>query len=875
MGTVAAPELGGLLERAPELQALEDAFVAALSGRGRLVLVSGEAGAGKTALVRRLCEQRADSARILWGVCDALFTPRPLGPLVEIADEVGAEFDAAVRAAAGSHDVAGALALELQSRSPTVLVLEDVHWADEATLDVLKLVGRQIESLPALLVVTYRDDELEATHPLRHLLGQLVARGAISRLSVARLSREAVAALARPYGVDPDELYGKTEGNPFFVTEILAAPGEEIPATVRDAVLARCSRLGREARALLEAVAVARTPAELWLLEALAADELASLDECLSSGMLVSAPASVGFRHELARLTIEESLTPARSVFLHERALAALSAPPAGAPDLARLAHHAEAAGDVEAVLCHAPAAAARAAKLGAHREAAAQYARTLRYADGVSLEERAQLHLRRARECYLTDQHDEAIASAEAAIACYRELGDRQGEGKSVLALSSIAWCPGRTAEAERAARKAVQILERLPRGRELAQAYGNLAYRRLEADDREGAIEWAARARALAEEIGDETLVCEQEITVGAAELLHGDAGGVAKLERVLERGRRLGSEPVIAGSFIYLARGAARQRIYPVAWRAARDGLSFVGERGYLLWRLYLLAYRARIELEQGLWSEAADTAELVLGERWISTQPRTIALTVLGLVRARRGDPGWRGLVDEAWALADGTGEPERIAPVAAARAEVAWLEGRSEAVLEATQAALELSRRQRVPRFVAELAAWRLRAGVEGEAPSEATEPRALELAGDWRGAADVWRELGCPYEEALALAEAEDDEALRAALAQLRELGAQPAAAIVARRLRERGARGVPRGPRPATRENPAGLTRRELEVLALLAEGLRNAEIAERLVLSPRTVEHHVAAILRKLGVATRGQAGVEAARLGLVVPR
>ena len=244
-------------------------------------------------------------------------------------------------------------------------------------------------------------------------------------------------------------------------------------------------------------------------------------------------------------------------------------------------------------------------------------------------------------------------------------------------------------------------------------------------------------------------------------------------------------------------------------------------------------------------------------------------------MLGLVRARRGDPEVWPVLDEALALAKGTGEPERLAPVAAARAEAAWLEGRPEAVRGETDLAFDLALERHVPRFVGELAAWRLRAGVADPVAAEISGPHALELAGDWSAAAERWLELGCRYEAALALAETGDEESLRAALDQLQELEAGPAATIVSRRLREHGARGVPRGPRPATRSNPAGLTSREVEVVGLVAEGLRNSEIAGRLVLSERTVDHHVSSILRKLGVHTRVEAAAAARRLGIAQDR
>jgi DNA-binding CsgD family transcriptional regulator len=853
---------GGLLERAEELSALNDRLDGVeSSGRGHVFLLRGEAGVGKTALIRELCDGRAGSARIAHGACEPLFTPRPLGPLIEIAHELDGGLVPLVERGAKPYEVVMALVEELDGPTPVVFVLDDLHWADEATLDVFRLLVRRIESVPVLVVAGYRDDEVDVADPLRIVLGELATSPSITRMRLSPLSPVAVAELAEPFGADADELYVKTAGNPFFVVEALAAGSDAIPETVRDAVLARAARLGPSARLVLEAVAIVPPQAELWLLEAIAGPSMDGLDECLASGMLRSDPAGIVFRHELARLAVEDSIAPQRKLELHRVALAALGEPLSGTVDHARLAHHAEAAEDGEAVLLFAPAAAARAAVLGAHREAAAQYARTLQFAADLPASQRAELLHLRSQECYLTDHIDEAIDAGQEELELRRALGQRQQEGEALSWLSYIFWCPGRTSESQGSRQEALALLETLSPGRELATAWVNT-----------WSTSHVLRGLDLAMELGDKDAAIRALSILGNRGFAD---GGRETIEQCIELAQEEGLVELAGWIYSHVVGAAIANRQYEVAITLADRSVDYCSERGLELYRFYALGYRARAELDRGRWDEAAEEAAAVLRIQRSSILPRIFGLVVLGLVRARRGDPGYEDLLDEAWMLGAPTDEVERMGAAAAARAEVAWLAGNREGVVAATDHVFRLAARHRDGNALGELALWRRRAGIKEEIPPGVAEPYASELAGDWAGAAAFWDAAGCPYEAALARADSDDDEALRHALDKLQRLGARPAAAIVAGRLRERGVRGLPRGPRRATRENPAGLTARQLDVLELVAEGLRDSEIAARLVLSERTVGHHVGAILRKLGVRNRSQATAEAVRLGLVSQR
>jgi DNA-binding CsgD family transcriptional regulator/tetratricopeptide (TPR) repeat protein len=834
------------------------------------VLLAGEAGVGKSALLERFCERRG-SAKMLRGVCQPLSTPRALEPLLDLAAALGGEFERQVLFGAQPHLVARSLLGALDRPEPTILVLEDLHWADEATLDVLRVLARSVATVPALVLGSYRDDGLGSAPQLRMALGEL--NGHPRRLKLEPLSSAAVAEMAALHDLSSEALFERTDGNPFFVSEVLAVGGDDLPETVRDAVLARNARLSEPARRLLEAVAVIPGPAEVWLLEALASEDIGHLAECLGSGMLVAGDGEVAFRHELARLAVAEASPPDHQLTLHRAALTALATPPSGPPDPARLMHHAQAAEDSEHVLIWAPQAAARAAASGAHREAAAHYATALRFAASHDAETRSHLLERRSQECYLTNADREAVEALEEAISLRRDRGEPAAVGGLLSALARLSHdCGGHIEKAEGLTSEAVELLEPLGPSHEAAHAYATRAELRMQANDLEGTVAWGERAIALAEELGDQEVLAHSLASVGTISFNRDAPTARRMLERSLSVARRAGLRSEAARALNNLVAGSVCVCDYDVAERCLEDGLCFCREHGLEVWEQVLSSSQVTIDLDRGRWSAAADLAEELLADPACSLGTKLESLAALALVRARRGEAGVWTLLDEGLALAAPTEIPQSILPIATARVEAAWLAGRLDQVPEESEAALEMAKAAAEPWIVGDLALWRRRAGLRDTLAADVVaEPYALSLAGEAEAASRRWEAIGCPYEAALALADSEQEHDLRASLGGLQEIGAAASASIVARKLRVRGARNLPRGPRTRTRTNPAGLTDRQVEVARLLAEGLRNAQIAQRLVVSEKTVDHHVSAILRKLDVADRSEAATVAIHLGL----
>ena len=860
-----------LLERESPLASLREYAAQARCGDGRLVLVAGEAGVGKSALVEQL---RLDlpGARWWWGACDGLFTPRPLGPLFDLADQLGGDLADLCRAGAGREELFRAL---LRQISPPqlldVVVIEDVHWADDATLDLLRYLGRRLRDSGVLLIVTYRDDALAADDPLRVVLGDLATQRYTRRIGLATLTARAVGLLAAGSELTAAELYRLTGGNPFFVTEVLRAGTGEVPASARDAVLARAARLSGGSREVLDVAALSGTRVEVRFLESVTGCPVSAVDELVASGLLVGDGAWLRFRHEIAHLAVAQAVPAHRGQAIHRLILAALGS--VEWADDARLAFHAEAAGDGAAVLRHAGAAARQAARLVSHREAAAQFERALRFADEADPATRAELHQDFAGEVSLLDRWPEAEVAQERALALWREVGDRLREGDALWRLSRIKWHMCRGREAVAAAEAAVSTLEPLGHSVELARAYATFANQRMLYCDHDAAMDLARRAQDLAGEFGATDVLSDALNTEAASAAAKGLDWWSRQLRRALDLALTAGHQEQAGRAYANLCGIHNDKRESGAARRYLAEGMAFCEEQDLTAYATFLRGEQATMLERSGDWDEAIALSSQLLAQAGTSPASRLCTLIRLGVLRARRGEPGVWEYLDEAAATSDANGEPRHQVAVRLARAEAYWLAGqpgaaRREAELaDAASAGCDAWRRGAV-------AVWLVRAGAARPVPAEVARPYRMLLDGDPVAAAQVWTELGCPYEAAIALASAADQAALRKALGILTDLGATPACQLVRHRLRALGARSIPAGPRTATRTDPFRLTPREREVLDLIRAGHTNAEIAAKLFISARTAGHHVSAILAKLAVPTRGAAARRAACPDLPAP-
>ncbi len=751
-----------------------------------------------------------------------------------------------------------------------VLVIEDMHWADDATLDLLKYLGRRIGRTRAMLIATYRTDEIHARHPLQVSIG-LLPGDTVRRLPLLALSEGAIGELAQTLGRSAAGLYAATGGNPFYVTELLAAPPGEIPTSVRDAVIARVARLSPEARKVAELVAVVPGHTEPWLIQEVLRATDTAIEECTLNGLTRTADESLTFRHELSRRAVEDSLTPAQARSLHTQVLRAMMRREPREVNESLLVHHAVRATDVAAVLKFAPLAAERSAGVGAHREAISFYRTALRHEYRMDSAVRAGVLDSLAYECFLTGEIAEAIDCRTRALSIWHASGASMREGDTMRSLSRLYWFRGRGDEAQRYAVQAVATLESLGPSHELAMAFSNMSQLAMLASHDVQAIEWGERAIVLAGQLGNDEILAHALNNVGAARLREvGDAGWL-ELERSLELSLQRGFQEHAVRAYTNLATFAITNRDYRTGSTYVASGLSFCGEHELYMAEAYLRAFRARMNFEQGVWGAALDEAEELLRQPGLSIAARIPALTVVGGVRLRRGAENALEPLEEARDLALATGEPQRIVPVAAARAEHAWLAGNTRTVIQEVRSALEYALRDHNPWRLGELVFWSWRAGAPVEGALTVATPVQLQMNGDSLGSARAWAALGCPYEEALALADCSDAELRKQALEIFDGLGARPMAQRVRKQLKAEGVRGLKRGANRSTRANVAGLTVRELEVLALVAQDLSNAAIARRLYLSQKTVDHHASAILMKLNIGSRREAADAARKLGI----
>ncbi|WP_127792173.1 AAA family ATPase [Agromyces sp. LHK192] len=859
-----------LLERESALAEVRRATDDARDRRGSLVLLHGEAGIGKSAVVAAIRAEPPQGFRVLVGACDAMSTPRTLGPFRDLAtgaaELVAGPLADALREA--DREAVFAALIEEFRDHPTVLVVEDAHWADEATLDVVRFLARRIDVLPVVFVVTYRD-ELERDHPLSQVLGDIGHGANVHRVALPRLTPSAVAALTAERGLDAARIYDVTGGNPYFVSELVAsAGGPAVPPTVVEAVTGRLRRLDVETQAQVELLATIPFAVGPDLLARLVPAGVGALRSAEEAGILVVTPGGVGFRHELTRHAVLDALAAARRIQLERRVLAALEADAASGIDVdpGRLVHHAVEAGDVDAIVRHAPNAGADAAASGAHRQAVAHYAAALEHPDRFDPARLATLLERSAVEQYTVGGGPAAVARQEQALELRRALGDPIALGAGLRWLSRFAWFAGDRAGAERAASEASAVLEHAGDTGLYAMALSNESQLAMLAHDVDTTVELATRAIELAEAVDDPGTLSHALNNLGTALMFQG-RGGEAELLRAAAVALERGDMENAARAHINIVWSYLDDFRLDEAERELSRAMDLTERAEFLGLLTYQRMEEGRLLLARARWEDA-----LAAVDRPLESLPhaRCVALTVAGTVGIRRGDPGAEAVLEEAAALADELAELQRTGPVAAARAESALLRGDVDAARAVATPAYEESRRLGARNLSAELAALLRRAGSAPPAEPGARHPFATEAWGDAGEAARRWRSLGCPYHEASALAQGGDDDLL-AGLAIADRLGAAPLARMIRAELGRRGVRGVPRGPQEATRRNPEGLTDRQVDVLRLVETGLTNAQIAERLVLSVRTVDSHLQALFAKLGVTTRREAARRAVELGV----
>ena len=862
-----------LIERSEFLNSLQAQLKRTANGEGHSVFVCGESGIGKTSLLHAFCKKNEDNCVIYRGTCDALFTPRPLAPLYDIAGQISSDFWVDSK---NIEDRAGLFAKFFEKLShqkqQVILVFEDIHWADEATLDFIKFFTRRISLTKCLFLLTYRDNEIHARHPLRNVMGELVP-GTFTRLLLTPLSKPAVEKLAAEKGYKGEDVYSISGGNPFFVNEILASYNTGVPDNIKDTVLSAYNRLGEKVKKIWDIMSVMPTGLEINYLEKIEPDYEDAIENCLAMRILVLKGVLLSFKHELFRRTIEESLSPLKRIALNKKILEVLLPGFEENGQIERIIHHAKNANDYEMVVHYAPIGAQKAITVGAHTEASKLYLTAIEYYQGNDKKVLLPFYESYSYECYLTNQVKEAIIYQVKLLNIRNSENDIEKAGNSLRFLSRLWWYEGNFKNAEKFAKEAIEMLDKQPFLKAKAMAYSNMSQLKMLSDEYGDCFYWGEKAVALARELNDDEILSHALNNMGVIQIHFQPEKEKALqlLTQSLDLALRNGFHEHAARAYTNLCSNAVTIKDYPLAKKKLEEGILYCEERDLYSWTKYMLSWKARLLLELGNYKEAYNVASRLIENEYQAPVIKIGALTVLGIILLRNGNPAALPLLLEAKSLAFTMQEHQRIVPVMTALLEYEWVTGDSLIEEENLQQTILLVEQKNNIFLNSGFAFWLMKTRKQHLPLQKVYAGYDVSDAKARSKAILLWNQLGAPFEEALLLFEGNDDDK-RKSIALVQQLEAAAVLEKMKQEMRVSGIKKIPRGLRETTRSNPARLTNRELDILQLLNQSMQNKEIAAALFMSAKTVDHHISSMLFKLDVNSRAKAVQEARRLGIL---
>jgi DNA-binding CsgD family transcriptional regulator/GTPase SAR1 family protein len=864
-----------LLERDTYLEILNKHYQNVLKGNGHTVFLMGDAGIGKTSLLNEFIKSVSQTSNVFIGFCDSLFTPRPLGPLFDIAPLVDSTFAGLLRIEKDRSVIFSTLLHKISALTkPVILIFEDVHWADEATIDLIKFLSKRIEYNNCLFIVTSRINEMNRTHPLTTVFGELQSQK-FSKIIVEAFSKQMVDQLAKKKGyAATDQLYALTGGNPFYVSEILANPSTEIPERIKDSILSVYYSTNEDTRLLLNFFSIlSSSRIEMSLARKIEDDYSGSIDECILSGIIISRGGYLSFKHELFRISIEESIPYFTRRSLHHKMLDIMNQNSSWSNNLSQLVHHARFADDRELVTRLAPRAAQEAASLGAHIEASKLYLTAIEFTeseDPLIVE----LYEHHAYECYLTNQIPLAITSQNKALVIWRNRKVTLKIGDAMRFLSRLYWFHGEKTKAMDLALESIKILDYGFPTRQLALAYSNLSQLYMLEDDFVNTLHWGQKAIDLAARMNDLEILSHALNNTGSMlwKISGREEEGVEKLYESLSIALKNDFQEHVARAYTNLINLFVLSRQYKKAAEIFELGIKYCDDHDLNSWGFYIMSCKAQLLLETGQFEKSRMIVETLQNNPNVPV--RIITMVTLAKINIRYGNfSDARKLIAEAKALALPLGEVQRTVPVLMAQLELCWI-SRDTVPLEEITSAIKLFHEKNNSWYYSELVYWTNKCGIEinSDVNIQFTRPYKLEFEGKSKEAAELWKELGSVYKCSLAYFETDDEELQKQALIDLYELGATATREMLKLKLKDKGVKNIPRHPHESTRNNPAQLTNRQIDVLMLLEKGLQNNEIGEKLFISSKTVENHITSIFSKLDVNTRGNAIEVAKRLGIL---